>query len=37
VGSGIEASVLELGKSDLADLQLPLPDLFGLGSDVSLL
>src|SRR5512133_4407309 len=36
-GSGIEASVLELGKSDLADLQLQPADLFGLGLDVSLL
>ena len=37
MGSRIEASVLELGKSDLADLQLKSPDLFGLGLDVSLL
>src|SRR5215213_5153306 len=36
-GSSIEVPVLELGKSDLADLQLPPPDLFGLGLDVSLL
>jgi hypothetical protein len=37
VGSSIEASVLELGESDLAGLQLQPPDLCGPGLDVSLL